>query len=74
MCWIVQHNSYNLEFKRRKKDTIYFLYIFSWNKEPIQSVAPRIEPTEKFKLAFVNVRHTTNLLCPVQSYPTPSYR
>lgn len=42
------------------------------SKEPIQSVAPRIEQKEKFRLEFVQMKHTTNLLCPVTSYPTPN--
>lgn len=42
--------------------------------EPIQSVAPRLEVTEKLKLASAQLHHTTNLFCPVQSYPTPSHR
>lgn len=42
------------------------------SKEPIQSVAPRIEQKEKFRLEFVQMKHTTNLLCPVMSYPTPN--
>lgn len=42
--------------------------------EPIQSVAPRIEQNEKFHHIFVRAKDTTNILCPVQSYPTPAYR
>ncbi|XP_055318406.1 cell adhesion molecule Dscam2 isoform X29 [Sitodiplosis mosellana] len=42
--------------------------------EPIQSVQPRIERTDKFRVAFVQMKDTTNLLCPVQSYPIASYR
>lgn len=42
--------------------------------EPIQSVQPRIERTEKFRVAFTQVEDAISLLCPVMSYPMASYR
>lgn len=42
--------------------------------EPIQHTPPRLELTDKLKLASVRLTDTTSILCPVQSYPTPSYR
>ncbi|XP_055318385.1 cell adhesion molecule Dscam2 isoform X10 [Sitodiplosis mosellana] len=42
--------------------------------EPIQSVPPRLETIEKLRLVTEHLREAISLLCPVQSYPTPSYR
>lgn len=48
--------------------------LISSNKEPIQSVAPRIDPGEKFKATFASAGQTLNILCPPMAYPSPSHR
>jgi hypothetical protein len=52
------------------------IYKFDSNffKEPIGSVAPKVNSGERFKVNEENMGKTLSLLCPAQSYPQAIFR
>lgn len=76
-CFSVLHSGtiqYKCKFHWKRLEQFHKSVFVCFLSEPISTLAPRLELSEKLKLASIRYGHTTSLLCPVQSFPTPSYR